>query len=840
MRSILFCQRSSRLATRDGSDVKVGFDLSFVKMAIDLTRAPGAPGIAPRWTSSAKSGVGTAISADSRVWFTLSHGILNEVYYPEVDSACTRDLGLIVTGAASYFSEEKRHATSRVSLLAPGVPAFHLRNTALDGRYEVEKDVLTDPASDVVLQRIRFTPRMGSLADYRLFALLAPHLNNRGAGNTAWVGHVDGVPVLFAERDGHALAFACSTPWRSRSVGFVGVSDGWQQLRADGWLAEPYERADSGNVAVTGEIDLAASGGTVVLALGFGATAADAGRRAVASLSHDFDVVAANYIAGWRQWHFTRTASAAAPDTRPLVDFSTAIMRAHESKTFPGGVIASLSVPWGFRKGDDNLGGYHLVWPRDLVETAGGFLAAGAHDDAARALQYLQHTQEADGHWGQNMWIDGSPYWPGLQMDETALPILLVDLAGRAGALTPAERAQYWPMVRRAAGFIVQNGPVSPQDRWEEDPGYSPFTIAAEISALLVAADEADRNGEPAAAQFLRDTADTWHASIDDWIYVTGTELSARCGVDGYYVRVTAPDVADAASPKDGFVPIKNRPPSSATARAALTVSPDALALVRFGLRAATDPRITNTVTVIDAVLKAETPRGPAWYRYNGDGYGEHEDGSAFDGTGIGRPWPLLTGERAHWELAAGRAGRAAELARVMQAFAGDSQLLPEQVWDAADQPDRELMAGDATGSARPLVWAHAEYVKLCRSIEDGRVFDQPLQAFARYVSAAPPTPRTVDWQSCHKIRTMRPGRTLRIKTKTRVVVHAGVNGWSAVQDHDAVDTGLGVWITDLDTRGLVAGSQVDFTFYWPDTGRWEGTDYHVRVEDAPPAFAAV
>ena len=802
-------------------------------MGTDVTIAPGWPGIAPRWTSSAKSGVGTAISVESRVWFTLSHGILNEVYYPEVDSACTRDLGLIVTGAASYFSEEKRHASSRVSLLAPSVPAFHLRNTALDGRYEVEKDVLTDPASDVVLQRVRFLPRVGTMADYRLFALLAPHLNNRGTGNTAWSGNVDGLPVLFAERNGYALAFACSTPWRAHSAGFVGVSDGWQQLQADGQLVNQYERADNGNVAVTGEIDLAASGGTVVLALGFGATAADAGQRAVASLRRDFDTVAANYISGWQQWHSTRVAPPTTPDTRPLVDFSAAIMRVHESKTFPGGVIASLSVPWGFNKSDDDLGGYHLVWPRDLVETAGGLLAAGANDDAVRALRYLRSTQEADGHWGQNMWIDGSPYWQGLQMDETALPILLVDLAVRAGALAPDERAQFWPMVRRAAGFLVQNGPVSPQDRWEEDPGYSPFTIAAQISALLVAAEDADRNGEPAVGQFLRDTADTWHASIDDWMYVTGTELSERCGVDGYYVRVAAPDVADAASPKDGFVPIKNRPPSGATARAALTVSPDALALVRFGLRAATDPRITNTVTVIDAVLKAETPRGPAWYRYNGDGYGEHEDGGPFDGIGIGRPWPLLTGERAHLELAAGRADRAVALARVMRAFAGENQLLPEQVWDAADQPDRELFAGEATGSARPLVWAHAEYVKLRRSIQDGRVFDQPPQTLARYVSTTPPTPRAVDWQSCHKIRTMRPGRILRIKTKTRVVVHTGVNGWSDVQDVDAVDTGLGLWITDVDTRALGAGNRVDFTLYWPDTGHWEGTDYQVRIEGA-------
>ncbi len=151
-------------------------------------------------------------------------------------------------------------------------------------------------------------------------------------------------------------------------------------------------------------------------------------------------------------------------------------------------MIASLSVPWGFSKGDDDLGGYHLVWPRDLVESGGGFLAVGALDDARRVIRYLQTTQEVDGHWAQNMWLDGTPYWTGIQMDETALPVLLVDLARREGALSPTELSRLWPMVRRAIGYIVQNGPVSPQDRWEEDAGYSPFTVGAQIAALLVAA----------------------------------------------------------------------------------------------------------------------------------------------------------------------------------------------------------------------------------------------------------------------------------------------------------------------------------------------------------------
>ena len=129
-------------------------------------------------------------------------------------------------------------------------------------------------------------------------------------------------------------------------------------------------------------------------------------------------------------------------------------------------------------------------------------------------------------------------------------------------------------------------------------------------------------------------------------------------GVDGYYVRITPPDVASANSPAKGFVPIKNRPPGTILASAARIVSMDALALVRFGLRSPHDPRIINTLKVIDSVLKTETSTGPVWHRYNQDVYGEHDDGSPFDGDGIGRGWPLLAGERAHYELAAGNLQR--------------------------------------------------------------------------------------------------------------------------------------------------------------------------------------
>jgi glucoamylase len=384
-------------------------------------------------------------------------------------------------------------------------------------------------------------------------------------------------------------------------------------------------------------------------------------------------------------------------------------------------------------------------------------------------------------------------------------------------------------MVRRAAAFLARNGPVSPQDRWEEAPGYSPFTIATEIAALLVAADLADVTANKMAADYLRETADAWNASIERWLYCSGTALAQEHGVDGYYVRVAVPDRADAASPCHGSVPIKNRPPDQAAGPAALMVSLDALAFVRFGLRAADDPRIVNTVKVVDATLKVETPRGPVWHRYQGDGYGEHADGAPFDGTGVGRGWPLLTGERAHYELAAGRGDVAKQLAHAMEALAGESGLLPEQVWDSSDIPSRGLFIGHPSGSAMPLVWAHAEYVKLCRSLRDGEIFDRPPQTVQRYLVNRTMSSRVI-WRFNNTVRTIPAGSTLRVETLAAAVVHWSADDWRTVHDAVTRDTTLGVHVADLGTMHLASGDRVDFTFYWPAADRWERVDFVVVI----------
>lgn len=789
--------------------------------------APGAPGIAPRWTSSAKSGIGTSATESSRLWFTLSHGIVNEVYYPRLDQANIRDLGLVITAADGFFSEEKRSTQTTTRMVASGVPAYEITNDCLVGRYHLRKTVLSDPRLPTLLQQVHFEARTGRLEDYVLHALLAPHLQNRGADNDGWVETYKGQPMLFAQRDGTTLALACSAPWLALSCGYVGSSDGWSDLRRHHRLTHTYREARQGNIALIGEVDLPACRGDFTLALAFGRNPAEAGQRARSSLQEPFQHLLHRYVVEWRSYQ-RRCVSLASPrrGTTDLYRVSTAVLKTHLAKETVGGLIASLSIPWGFSKGDNDLGGYHLVWPRDQVETAGALLAAGDTDGVRDVLRFLLATQEADGHWPQNMWIDGSPYWNGLQLDETAFPILLADALHRAGAL---RYLAVWPAVRLAAAYIVRNGPTTMQDRWEENGGYSPFTLAVVIAGLLAAADFADAADEPAIADYLRETADGWNAQIETWTYVTATPLAERLGVEGYYVRIAPPEVADAASPTDGFVPIKNRPADDSGLPTTQLVSPDALALVRFGLRRPDDPRILNTLRVVDALLKSDTETGPVWHRYNDDGYGEHADGSPFDGTGIGRGWPLLAGERAHYELAAGRIDEAEALRRTMEAQTGDGGFLPEQVWDDTSRPELELYNGHPAGSAMPLVWAHAEYIKLLRSLRDGRVFDLPPQTVARYAQAAEPRqPDHVVWRFAQR-RVSRPaGRNLRLELLAPATVHWSTDDWSTVHDSPTRDTGLGLHVADLPVADLPPDRVVRFTFRWYEVNRWEGIDFAV------------
>jgi glucoamylase len=803
-------------------------------MPNDVRHAPGWPGIEPRWTTSAKSAVGTAFGEASRVWFTASHGILNEVYYPEVDSACLRDAGLLVSSADGFRSEEKRHCLHTVEWLAPGIPAFRLTNRCAVGRFVIVKRICCSPDYDVVLQQVHFEPLHGTLADYELLLLMAPHLGNQGAANTAWSGMSKGDPTLYARRDGLALAVICDVGWKERTVGFVGEHDAWNDVMANGRLTKTYDRAEDGNTSLAATVDLSACGGRFTIAIGLGPDPDTAATHARAALHDPYDLTERRYADSWRTWQASLLAldeptSASEPQ---LYRVSTAVMRTHLTSNTDGGIIASLSIPWGDTMGDGDLGGYHLVWPRDMVQSASAFVAVRAFAEVRSMLRFLAVTQEADGHWPQNMWLSGLPFWSGLQLDEASFPILLVDLARREGAIETGEEAGYWPMVQRAASFVAMHGPGSEQDRWEEEAGFSPFTLAVEISALLAAADLAEAHGEADFATHLRDTADDWNDSIERWTYVEQTPLAVRVGVRGYYVRISTSDGADPVPTTLGRIRVNNRPADRSDIDASALVSVDALALVRFGLRAADDPRIVDTVKVIDELLRTETATGPTWHRYNEDGYGEHEDGSPYDGIGIGRGWPLLAGERAHVELAAGRRAEAERLAATMRAQVNGGGLLPEQIWDADDVPERELTNGHASGSAMPLVWAHAEYVKLLRSLSDGRIFDQPPQTVARYAGGAR-RPRVVAWRLTAARRELKAGRVLRIDTPSPARIRWSSDGWGTWQDLETRIVSNGVHAAEVPTAALAQGTTVSFTLYWPAGDRWEGKNFDVRIGPA-------
>jgi glucoamylase len=792
--------------------------------------APDGPGILPKWTSSSKSGVGTAYNSYSKVWFTISHGILNEIYFPRLDTACTRDMEFIVTDGKDFFSEEKRSTKNEIKYLSEGIPAYKINNTCNKGFYKIKKEIIADPDRDCVLQKVNFKPLKKNVP-FHLYALLAPHIRNHGAGNNGWVGDYKGIPMLFAERDGITLAMACSIPWKIMTTGFAGTSDGWQDLYKNKIITKQYAKSENGNIALTGEIDLEnLNDNPFVICIAFGENYFEAGQKAAASIFESFENIKEKYINEWQNWQEKYLSfKNEKGSTSRLNRVSASILQIHQAKSLKGGIIASLSIPWGFAKGDDDLGGYHLAWPRDLAEAVGGLLTLGSWDDAFRVLNYLVVTQEEDGHWAQNMWLDGSPYWKGIQLDETAFPILLLDLAKNLGRVPDEYLDRLWPMVKKAASYLVKNGPVTQEDRWEEDAGFSPFTLAVEIAALLIAAEHADIQKEKKLAEYLRETADIWNDQIERWIYSKETDLAKKIGVEGYYIRISPPDVGDGNSLNEEIT-IYNRILGTEKFSADEIISPDALALVRFGLRSADDPRIINTVKVIDKLLRIEFPTGSSWHRYNNDGYGEHEDGSAFDGTGVGRAWPLLTGERAHYEIAAGNFKEAKKLKKAMESFANEGGMLPEQLWDSDDIPEKELFFGKPSGSAMPLVWAHAEYLKLCISLQQKKVFDMPAQTYQRYV-VSKTTSKYFMWRFNTKCRTMPKGKILRIEVADPCEVNWSFDNWKTKRKNSVSYSGLGMYFLDLNTKNLNSGDKITFTFYWTEVNKWENKDYSVEIE---------
>ncbi|MEZ5840762.1 MAG: glycoside hydrolase family 15 protein [Hyphomicrobiales bacterium] len=479
---------------------------------------------------------------------------------------------------------------------------------------------------------------------------------------------------------------------------------------------------------------------------------------------------------------------------------SSMVLRAHCDKTYPGAMTASLTVPWGNSR--DDRGGYHLVWPRDLVECATALLALGAVSEARDTLRYLIATQKADGGWYQNQWLGGTPYWQGTQLDEAALPVLLAAALDERNALGGIEVGD---MVRRALSFIAGHGPASPQDRWEENDGINAFTMACAVSALVAGAAFLP----PPAAGFALALADFWNARIEDWLTAGQTDLAREHGLSGYYVRIAPGGIVADRQCLSAAFEIRNVERNSEIA-ADREIGTDFLQLVRFGLRAADDPLIVDSVALVDKLLKTETPMGPVWHRYNGDGYGEHDDGRPFDGTGRGRGWPLLTGERGHFELAAGR--DPTPFLEAMAAMTGPAGMMPEQVWDTDPIPARGLYPGLPTGSAMPLAWTHAEFLKLVASRHLGHAVDRPGAVFARYQGRRPEETVAV-WTPNGAISRMRRGVALIIALGERAMLHYSLDGWKTVADVAGRDCGLGLHVVEVSAEDLAGASAVDFTW---------------------------
>ncbi len=395
----------------------------------------GHPGIEPRWTRSAKDAVGTAYTSASRIWFTTSSGVLNEVYYPTIDRPQIRDLVLMITDGRTFFHDERRHLVCETEYEGENALAVRMTNADPDGRYRIEKEILSDPHESCLLMKVKLDAARDFGGDLRLFVLLAPHLNVGGAGNSAQVATVAGRTLLTAHKEGTWLALGATVPFLRQSCGFVGRSDGWTDLADNLRMDWEFQKAEDGNVALTGELALRPDG-EFTLGLAFGDAFHHATTTLFQSLGLPFPEHKERFLEQWsRACDRLLPLDAASGDRGKLYRRSHSLLLAHEDKTYPGALIASLSIPWGEARGDEDLGGYHLVWTRDMVNSAMGLLASGNPITPLRALIYLAATQNQDGGFHQNFWVNGLPYWSGIQLDEVAFPILLAWRLQEAEAL---------------------------------------------------------------------------------------------------------------------------------------------------------------------------------------------------------------------------------------------------------------------------------------------------------------------------------------------------------------------------------------------------------------------
>lgn len=785
----------------------------------------GGPGDEPRWTGAAKDGVGTAHSGGGRVWFTIGRGILTEVYYPTVDRPQLRDLEFLFSDGDGLFLEEKQDLEYQVERMSPS-QGYRISRHDSEGRLSFVKEVIVDPTRPCVLVHTKLEGHGDLLRKLKVYVLCAPHLEVGGEGNNAYVVEVSGRQLLVAEKQDRWIAVGASCGFSQLSCGYVGHSDGYTDLLKNRKMSFEFDEAMRGNVALTGEIDLSKSQ-EFTIGVAFAETLASAVSCLFQSLGHAYEDRRQLFIDQWKAAvKGAKSLKKSSGDKGRLFDSSYNLLLTHEDKLYQGAFIASLTIPWGEARNDEQgKGGYHLVWTRDMVESAMGLLAAGDTHAPLRALIYLAARQEEDGSFPQNFWVNGNAFWKGMQLDEVAFPVLL---AWRLRQLQLLGEFNPRVMVNRAVAFLLHSGPVTGEERWEEGSGYSPSTLAAIISAFICAASLARVEQDNDTAAFLESYADFLRSHLEEWTVTTEGSLVAGC--PRHFVRLNPArpgEVAGPGSVNKGELYLTSQPPGAPQSYPARDiVDAGFLQIVRYGILSADDPLIAESLKVVDAILKADTPSGPSWHRYNHDGYGQQPGGGPYTSWGQGRAWPLLTGERGHYELAAGRDCR--PFLHAMEEFSNATCLLPEQIWDEADIPEARLRRGGPTGSANPLLWAHSEYVRLLRSCDDGKVFDEIPEVVARYRVAR--TGSTVEfWLPKHPIRQAGKGQTLRICAPEPFRLRWTVDNWKSWRDSESRATGVGGEFFDILPDDFQ--SQLDFTFFWPDRGQWEGQNHQVHAQ---------
>ncbi|WP_336204375.1 glucodextranase DOMON-like domain-containing protein [Nonomuraea sp. LPB2021202275-12-8] len=735
--------------------------------ALGAAPAPSGPGAPSHFGLARKDCVGTATGRTSKVWYTVAGGVLSDVYEPTIDNTNVETMQFAVTDGSTFTELQSRDTTYTVRTDRSGMTCT-VTSTSRNGRYELTTTYLTDPGRDAVVVRTRLRP-----AGLRLYVRLDASVNGNGGGGPANGGADSGVvdgqtgaPVISdpntetsAPNRDYAvpthLALRAERRLPEASVAYAGTpGDGAAQLDADRALT-PYTSAPDGNVVATARLPLDGRG-EVTFALGFGRTAAAALRTAGEAAGHPFAATRARYEAGWAAYD----AGLRRPPG-PLGDryrLSANVLKASEDKTFPGAVVASLGSPWGQAVGAGTeiggkavyFGSYREVFARDLYETFTAFLTAGDLATARATTRFLLERQQLpDGRMPRNSLLNGrlAPDSGGDQLDETAYPILMAYQSGLGGEL--------WERVRAAADFLVAHGPAFGVERWEEQSGHSPSTIAAEIAGLVAGAEIAAGQGDQGRARLYRATADHFARSVKAWTVTTTGPYAPR-----YFLRLSRAGDPDAATSYN----LGNGGPTEDQRR---VVDAGFLELTRLGILPPDDPDVLASLPVVDRVLRRTTPNGPGWYRYGSDtggtedGYGECYEpdptscapsGSPWPTTnsGSGHLWPVLSGERAEHALQTRDPRTAGSLLAAMHAMSSGTGLIPEQAWENPDLPASPygadpatasigLRTGGPTGSASPLSWAQAQQVRLILSLAAGRPLEQPDLVRRRYADHGMP-----------------------------------------------------------------------------------------------------